>query len=328
MTPTRVFSPETPLILNPNVVRRRVGDETELWNLDTGLRFRVDAETLALLDRCAAPATLASLFPAATAGREEEVGVLRELFKRRLLVTGDEVSVAPVERGLMNLPVASPRRLAIPGAVEVGLLGVPFEQGGLTAPGARLGPDVLRRCAWSVDWRVDPDTLRVSGLYDLDEERDLFERVGMFDLGDVASAGELAQLGKPASLAAVQNVVQYVAAAGALPVLIGGDHSLTVGAVAAFDALPRMGIIQLDAHSDYSGPAAEPPTLAEVFHNNFVGYLRRMPNVAFILQLGLRAGDEPSRRHPDVRSCSLRRTLSSPIARLIPPEFSELPYYV
>jgi len=258
MTPTRVFSPETPLILNPNVVRRRVGDETELWNLDTGLRFRVDAETLALLDRCAAPATLASLFPAATAGREEEVGVLRELFKRRLLVTGDEVSVAPVERGLMNLPVASPRRLAIPGAVEVGLLGVPFEQGGLTAPGARLGPDVLRRCAWSVDWRVDPDTLRVSGLYDLDEERDLFERVGMFDLGDVASAGELAQLGKPASLAAVQNVVQYVAAAGALPVLIGGDHSLTVGAVAAFDALPRMGIIQLDAHSDYSGPAAEP----------------------------------------------------------------------
>ncbi|MBL7158502.1 MAG: agmatinase [Candidatus Omnitrophica bacterium] len=49
----------------------------------------------------------------------------------------------------------------------------------------------------------------------------------------------------------VKNTVSEVLAAGKFPVLLGGEHSLTIGAVSAFkEAFPNLSVLYLDAHYD------------------------------------------------------------------------------
>lgn len=58
--------------------------------------------------------------------------------------------------------------------------------------------------------------------------------------------------GSPRELAdQVAERVGDVLAAGRLPIVLGGEHSVTIGAVqAAAEAFPRLSVLQLDAHAD------------------------------------------------------------------------------
>jgi agmatinase len=60
--------------------------------------------------------------------------------------------------------------------------------------------------------------------------------------------------GPAAMTAAVERAAGELIAAGLLPVLIGGEHTCTIGAVAAHaGGRKEMGVVQLDAHADLRG---------------------------------------------------------------------------
>ena len=138
--------------------------------------------------------------------------------------------------GAPHVPVD---RLAGSGA-RAALIGFPFDgaNAAIERPGSANGPRGLRIASnmcfpWSFEWDVD-----------------LFEAYGLVDCGDAPLA--IGNVERTHEL--VQGALEAILAAGAIPVAIGGDHSLCIpGARALSRALgpdKRMGYLQIDAHLD------------------------------------------------------------------------------
>ncbi len=75
-------------------------------------------------------------------------------------------------------------------------------------------------------------------------------------------------------------------AAGKIPVVLGGDHSVPFGAMRAYaDRYPGMGVLHLDAHADLRD-AYEGFTWshASIFHN----VMTKLPKIARLVQVGVR----------------------------------------
>ncbi|HTT71393.1 MAG TPA: agmatinase [Anaeromyxobacteraceae bacterium] len=128
------------------------------------------------------------------------------------------------------------------------LLGVPYDGGTTYRPGARLAPFEVRRVSALVQGYHPGHRLAV------------FDRLDAVDGGNVVFP--------PFDAAAVRMRVEEAAAkvlaGGAVPFLVGGDHSIALPALRA--AAARHGplaVVHLDAHLDTSGPE----TWGEPFHH-------------------------------------------------------------
>lgn len=125
-----------------------------------------------------------------------------------------------------------------PGAVA--LIGVPFDAGVPGRPGARFGPEAVRaELARATAWYPDADL-------------DLADGPPLLDLGDLQVVpGDVA-----ATQERLERVVAAVAARGGLPLVVGGDHSLSVGTVRGLARVHgSLGLVQCDAHHDVRQPA-------------------------------------------------------------------------
>lgn len=122
--------------------------------------------------------------------------------------------------------------------IDAGLIGAPYSGASISASGAAGGPEAVRMAfryntTYSPDWDTDLQHLRVR------------------DLGDIG--GHLTDVA-----AAHRNIEEAVAAAlraggPFVPVIVGGDHSITAPAVRGFCAAnpgKKVGIINFDAHFD------------------------------------------------------------------------------
>lgn len=121
-----------------------------------------------------------------------------------------------------------------PAGCRVGLFGVPYDGTTSFRPGTRFGPAAIREVS--------------SGLesYCPQLDRDL-EDLAFADLGAVDIP-----FGAPEPVvAAVKAATQQVLALGLKPLMLGGEHSISSGAVAAVAAQhPELVLVQLDAHAD------------------------------------------------------------------------------
>ncbi len=123
---------------------------------------------------------------------------------------------------------------------EVVIIGAPFDGGTSARPGARFGPKALREaCYLGMDGQRPSLAMRVDGLTDLNVR----------DAGDVEMFSGDAQT----SCTALESVVERVARAGAVPLILGGDHTVTwpdVTGVARAVGWGRVSVIHFDAHAD------------------------------------------------------------------------------
>lgn len=116
----------------------------------------------------------------------------------------------------------------------VGLFGVPYDGTTSFRPGARFGPAAVREVS--------------SGLESYDPQLDLdLEDLAFADLGAVAIP-----FGAPEPVvAAVGRATEAVLDLGLAPLMLGGEHSISSGAVAAVARrFPDLVLVQLDAHAD------------------------------------------------------------------------------
>jgi agmatinase len=123
---------------------------------------------------------------------------------------------------------------------DVVVIGAPFDGGTSHRPGTRFGPRAIR----STDY-LGHGGPRPSLALGVDALRDL----RVVDAGDVMMPpGDI-----EASLSALQTAVQTVAENGALPIVLGGDHSIAlpdVTGVARAVGWGRIGVVHFDAHAD------------------------------------------------------------------------------
>jgi agmatinase len=121
-----------------------------------------------------------------------------------------------------------------PAGCRVGLFGVPYDGTTSFRPGTRFGPAAIREVS--------------SGLESYCPQLGLdLEDLAFADLGAVEIP-----FGAPEPVvAAVKAATEQVLALGLKPLMLGGEHSISSGAVAAVAAQhPELVLVQLDAHAD------------------------------------------------------------------------------
>ncbi|MFP4270256.1 MAG: arginase family protein, partial [Alphaproteobacteria bacterium] len=84
------------------------------------------------------------------------------------------------------------------------------------------------------------------GAFDFDHEAPLLGAARVVDTGDVA--GDLVDGG--ANRAAIRRAVGEILAAGAVPLVLGGDDSVPIPVLQAFEDQP-LTVVQIDAHIDW-----------------------------------------------------------------------------
>ena len=124
---------------------------------------------------------------------------------------------------------------------DVCILGAPFDFGTQWRAGARFGPRAIR----------DASTLFAFGHAGAYDHEDGVTYLGpgtrILDLGDA----DIVHTDTEASHAKIEDGVRQILAAGALPVVLGGDHSVNIPCIRAFDDQDPIHIVQIDAHLDF-----------------------------------------------------------------------------
>lgn len=124
---------------------------------------------------------------------------------------------------------------------DAALLGVPYDVAVGFRPGARFAPAALR--AASGRYVPPPE-----GFFDPAREERRLAGARLVDAGDV----DPAQLETEESFARITRAARLVRAGARLPLFVGGDHSISLPLLRAYDDVEDLHVVQVDAHLDYS----------------------------------------------------------------------------
>jgi len=137
----------------------------------------------------------------------------------------------------LGVPAVTPEDL---GDGDVVIVGAPFDWGTSYRPGARFGPAAIRNADYGAMDGYRPH---------LPTGIDPFATLGVVDVGDVyVRPGEL-----ELSIDRVADVVEGICAAGKVPIILGGDHTITwpdALGVARVHGFGEIALIHFDAHAD------------------------------------------------------------------------------
>jgi agmatinase len=119
-------------------------------------------------------------------------------------------------------------------AADLVLFGAPFDSTTSYRPGARFGPSAIRHESFGLE------------TYSPYQDEDLAD-YAVFDAGDL----ELCFGSSELALNDIESRAAEIIRDGKLPLLLGGEHLVTLGAVrAALRRWPELHIIHFDAHAD------------------------------------------------------------------------------
>ena len=126
---------------------------------------------------------------------------------------------------------------------DIAIIGAPVDMGVGNRPGARYGPRAIRQADY---W---PKPAKLSNLYHLNLEVFPLKEMNVVDFGDANCP--------PSSLEksheAVEKKVTEALDADTIPIVLGGDHSITLPsatAVAKKYGYGNVGMVHFDAHAD------------------------------------------------------------------------------
>ncbi|MEM7215548.1 MAG: agmatinase [Pseudomonadota bacterium] len=124
---------------------------------------------------------------------------------------------------------------------DVAILGAPFDFGTQYRGGARFGPRAIREASTLFSFGH-------AGAYDHEDDAVYLPgSVRIVDLGDA----DIIHTDTDKSHANIEFGVRKALAAGALPVVLGGDHSVNIPCIRAFDDQEPFHLVQIDAHLDF-----------------------------------------------------------------------------
>lgn len=122
------------------------------------------------------------------------------------------------------------------------ILGAPFDFGTQYRAGARFGPRAIREASTLFSFGH-------AGAYDHEDDALYLdsEDVRIVDMGDA----DIVHTNTEKSHANIEWAVRKIIASGALPVVLGGDHSINIPCIRAFSDQEPFHLVQIDAHLDF-----------------------------------------------------------------------------
>ena len=169
---------------------------------------------------------------------------------------------------------------------DVAVVGIPYDMGTQYRAGARFGPRAIR----------DASTLFSfghNGAYDHEDDAVYLpaDEVTIVDIGDA----DIIHTDTTRSLANAEFAVRKIVEAGALPVSLGGDHSVHAACIAAFSGQQPVHVVQFDAHLDF----VDERHGVRYGHGSPLRRASEMAHVSGLTQLGIRGVSSSNRSDYD-----------------------------
>lgn len=118
---------------------------------------------------------------------------------------------------------------------KIWVFGVPFDSTVCYLPGCRYGPKIIREASQQIE------------TYDIDNRVDIFETPGIYDLGDM----EPVRGNSEKTVKRVEQEVEHIVGNNRFPLMLGGEHTVTAGAVKALSKIHKdVKVLSFDAHPD------------------------------------------------------------------------------
>lgn len=269
------------LVALPDLTIQRAGERVTLTHQALGTRIESTPDILEILRFFRAPSTLAAFSRAF----DVDAGLIDALRRQHVLV---DPAAVPVLRGGLLERTASPfgphahlMDLSSRARRDVShvVVGAPFELGITGDGGTRGGPREIRRTIAlppDAEGHLSPSIVDVDARARIDTTG-----VRVLDLGDLQA---LPSEGLDAVGARLRYVLDATLKASKIPLLLGGDHSLSIFALDAVIARHGpVGILHFDAHLDTLG------TVSWLNHANVFAHALSRPEVRALRQVGVRA---------------------------------------
>jgi agmatinase len=204
---------------------------------------------------------------------------------------------------------------------DVAILGAPNDMGTQWRSGARFGPRGIREASTLFSFGH-------AGAYDHEDDVMYLtaEDVRMVDVGDA----DIVHTDMATSNANTEYAVRKILEAGAMPVVLGGDHSVHAPVIKAFEGRGPIHIIHVDAHLDF----VDERHGVRYGHGSPLRRASEMNHIVGMTQMGIRNVSSSNRDDYDAaRSAGshilsvrdVRRLGAQGVLDLIP---SGVPYYI
>ncbi|RQR31525.1 MULTISPECIES: agmatinase [unclassified Burkholderia] len=180
---------------------------------------------------------------------------------------------------------------------DVAILGAPNDMGTQWRSGARFGPRGIREASTLFSFGH-------AGAYD--HEDDVLylteDQVRMVDVGDA----DIVHTDMATSNANIELAVRKILAGGAMPVVLGGDHSVHAPVIKAFEGRGPIHIVHFDAHLDF----VDERHGVRYGHGNPLRRASEMDHIAGMTQLGIRNVSSSNRSDYDAARAAGSNILS------------------
>lgn len=157
---------------------------------------------------------------------------------------------------------------------DIAVLGVPFDEGSPFLPGSRMAPRALREHSLRFGKRgyYDPETKREYLVEEMTNGR-------IVDCGDV----DIHPANAPRTFQNITASVKAILASGAMPVVLGGDHSITYPIFRALEE--PVHVLHFDAHTDYAPFEND----LELTNSHAFRHIAGMKTALSLTQIGIRS---------------------------------------
>ena len=161
---------------------------------------------------------------------------------------------------------------------DIAVYGVPFDEGSPFLAGSRMGPRSIRehslRFAAADAGFYDPETRRTYLAWEMANKT-------IADVGDV----DVWPTDVKSTFDNATDLTKAVLARGSLPVVLGGDHSVTYPIVKGYEDQEPLHVIHFDAHIDYA------PFIHDLRFTNVHAFrhIAPMQHVLSLAQVGIRS---------------------------------------
>ena len=158
---------------------------------------------------------------------------------------------------------------------DVAVMGAPFDCGTQYRAGARFGPRSIREASTLFSFGH-------TGAYDFEDDVTYLPagEVAIVDIGDA----DIVHTDTEQSHANIEYGVRKMLGAGALPLVLGGDHSVHAPIIKAFDKEEPVHIVHIDAHLDF----VDERHGVRFGHGNPLRRAAEMKHVTGMTQMGIR----------------------------------------
>ena len=157
---------------------------------------------------------------------------------------------------------------------DIAVMGAPTDEGSPFMPGSRFGSRSIREQSlrFGANGYFDHDADKVFLKYELDNNR-------IVDVGDA----DVLPTNVEGTFENITNLTRMVLDAGAMPVVLGGDHAITFPVVRAYNK--PLHVVHFDAHIDYS------PFIHgfEYTNSHAFRHIYHMDHVESLTQVGIRS---------------------------------------